>query len=239
MAHDQLEIAFASWVTDRFAPEIEGYCSILLNRIDPIFEDVDGEGHRAMDEFIKSAAKHARDEDYDDVVQAAYDHAQEAALQFFEMRAVFLATGVSGLFHLFERQLYLHINKELKPWLNKPIALWRDLEELIPHFGRKGRDDAPCSEFIDAFNNPDLQELRLVANTVKHGGDGSSYKQLVKNEAVVVSAARMEADYATGAHTVLGVDISVQRGDVERYRDSVLRFWRLKGTFHAPRSSFK
>ena len=61
---DQLEIAFDFSVTNRFAPEIEGYSNILLNRIDPIFEDVDGEGHRAMDEFIKSAAKHARDDDY-------------------------------------------------------------------------------------------------------------------------------------------------------------------------------
>jgi hypothetical protein len=239
MPADQLEIAFASWVTDHFAPEIEGYCNILLNRVDPIFEDVDGEARRAMDEFIKSAAAHARDDDYDDVVDAAYEHAQQTAQQFFEMRAVFLATGVSGLFHLFERQLYLHINKELKDWLNKPIALWRDLEDLIPHFDHKSRQDAQCTDFIGAFNDPDLQELRLVANTVKHGGDGSSYQQLVKNQAIVVSGARLEADYAAGAHTILGVDISVQRDDVERYRDSVLRFWRLNGTFWAPRSAFK
>jgi hypothetical protein len=132
-------------VTNRFAPEIEGYCDILLNRIAPIFEDGDGEGQRAMDAFIKSAAKHARDEDYDDVVEAAYDHAQAAELQFLEMRGVFLATGVSGLFHLFERQLYLHVNKELKRWLTKPIALWRDLEDLIPHFNRlQFGDPAAC-----------------------------------------------------------------------------------------------
>jgi hypothetical protein len=74
---------------------------------------------------------------------------------------------------------------------------------------------------------------------VKHGGDGSSYKQLVKNQAIVVSAARLEADFAGGSHTILGVDISVQRDDVERYRDSVLRFWRLNGSFWAPRSAFK
>ena len=74
-----------------------------------------------------------------------YDHAREAALRFFEMRAAFLAAGVSG------RQLYLHINKELKPWLTNPIALWRDLEELIPHFDHKCRQDAPCTDFIDGF----------------------------------------------------------------------------------------
>jgi hypothetical protein len=41
MPDDQLDIAFASWTTRQFAPEIEGYCNILLNRIAPTFEDVD------------------------------------------------------------------------------------------------------------------------------------------------------------------------------------------------------
>ena len=154
------------------------------------------------------------------------------------MRAVFLATGVSGLFHLFE-ELYLHINKELRDWLGKPIATRRDLEDHVPKFDHKRRRDTPCTEFIDAFNNPDLQELRLVANTVKHGGDGSSYKQLVNNGAVVVSQEWLDADYAAGAHTTLGVDLSVQRAGVERYRDSVRRFWRLDGMFLARRSPFK
>jgi hypothetical protein len=238
MARDQLDIAFGSWVTRRFAPEIESYSDILLNRIDPIFEDVDGEAHRAMDGFIASMSSRAREEDYDDVVQAAYDHAQETALQFTEMRAVFLTTGVSGLFHLFERQLYLHINKELRDWLTGPVALWRDLQDLIPRFDNKWHEDSPCMDFIDAFNDPDLRELRLVANTVKHGGDGSSYKQLVNMRAAVVDRQRVKDEFA-GPDTVLGVAIAVQRADVERYRKSILRFWRLNGTFWAPRSAFK
>ena len=118
---------------------------------------MDGEARRAVDEFIKSAASHTRDENYDLVVEAAYEHGKKMALQFFEMRAVFLATGVSGLFHLFERQRYLHINKELRDWLGNPIATWRDLEDLVPKFDHKRRRYTPCTDFIDAFNNPDLQ----------------------------------------------------------------------------------
>lgn len=238
MGQNRLTIAFGPWVADRFSPEIEGYSRILLERIDRIFEDVDGEGRRAMDEFIGTMSDRVHDEDYELVAEAAYGHAQSVALQFFEMRAVFLATGVSGLFHLFERQFYYHLNKELTGWLTEPVNQWRDLEVLIPRFDQKSPQGAPCSDLVDAFSDADLQELRLVANTVKHGA-GRSYQQLVDNNAIVVSHERLKGDYATGPHTVLGVDISVRREDVERYRDSILRLWRLDGTFWADRSAFK
>ena len=60
MPVDRLDIAFSSWVTQRFAPEIEGYCNILLNRIDPIFEDVDGEARRAVASHEAKKRAHER-----------------------------------------------------------------------------------------------------------------------------------------------------------------------------------
>jgi len=152
------------------------------------------------------------------------------------MRTVFLATGASGLFHMFEKQLYRHINKELKDWLTSPINQWRDLEPMIPKFNRKWRQDTPCPNFITAFNDRDLQELRLVANAVKHGDEGPSFNQLVKSQAVVVSKDRVEDDWTMGPYSVFGVNLSVQAADVMRYRDAVLRFWSLDGTFYAPRT---
>jgi len=99
---DQLDIAFGGWAYNVFAPDIEGYCNILLNRINPIFEDVDGEQERAAQEFMSAAASWYG-EDYQGAAEAAYEHAHDSAMQFMEMRAVFMATGVSGLFHLFEK----------------------------------------------------------------------------------------------------------------------------------------
>src|SRR6185312_11195078 len=110
------------------------------------------------------------------VLEAAYEHAFDAAIQFMEMRSVFLTTGVSGLFHLFERQLYRHLNKELAAWLQTPITEWRDVAFIIPKFDGKWGRLHPCLNLVEAFRDPDLQELRLVANAVKHGQDGQSYR---------------------------------------------------------------
>jgi len=60
----------------------------------------------------------------------------------------------------------------------------------------------------------------------------------VKNQAVVVSKDRISNDWTTGDYSMLGVDISVQTDDVERYQAALLRFWKLDGTFWAPRSLF-
>lgn len=235
---DELEITFGQWVYQYFAPDIHGYCDILLNRIDPIFHDVKGEQERAAQEFLHSIARRSHeDDDPSEVYEAAYEHAAERAMQFVEMRTVFLATGVSGLFHLFEKQLYRHINKELKDWLNEPISQWRDLEKMIPKFVQRRRH-GQSHVLINAFGNDDLQELMNVANVIKHGDDGSAYKKLKASNAVVVSQNRLKNDGTVGPYAVFKASVSIQREDVERYRNALLQFWKIEGTYFAPRSAF-
>jgi hypothetical protein len=238
MTADQLEIALGAWVYRHFMPNIDSYCDILLNRIDPIFMNVDAEEKRAYEEFLTGAPAYYADDD-ESAYEAAHEHAQEHCYQFIEMRSVFLATGVSGLFHLFEKQLYLHINKELKGWLTTPVTSWRDLDDLIPKFDRKWREDVQCLDFVEAFRDADLKELRLVANTIKHGSDGQSYKELVRSGAVVVDEERVKEDWTAGPYSTFGVSLSVQVDDVRRYQAAIRRFWEVDGTFCAARSAFK
>lgn len=239
MTAGQLEIALGAWVYRYFVPNIDSYCDILLNRIDPIFMDVDAEEKRVYEEFLASASTYYSDDDADTAYEAAYEHAREHCYQFVEMRSIFLTTGVSGLFHLFEKQLYLHINKELKHWLATPVTSWRDLEDLIPKFDRKRGVDVVCLDFVEAFRNADLKELRLVANTIKHGSDGQSYKEPVRSGAVVVDEERVKEDWTAGPYSTFGVNLSVQVDDVRRYQAAIKRFWEVDGTFCAARSAFK
>lgn len=234
----ELEIAFGHWVYEYFAPDIDGYCDILLNRIDPIFDDVKGEQERAAQEFLHSIARHYHeDDDPSEAYEAAYEYATERAMQFVEMRTVFLATGVSGLFHLFEKQLYRHINKELKYWLNEPISQWRDLEKLLSKFVQR-RQHGQSHALVNALENYDFQELMNVANVIKHGDDGGAYKKLKVANAVVVSQHRLEEDGTVGPYAVFKASVSIQREDVERYRNALLQFWKIEGTYFAPRSAF-
>lgn len=233
----ELQIWISGWVYDYFAPEINSYCDILLNRVLQIFDDLDGEQTKACNDFLRRANRSS--EDYEAMLEAAYDHALDHTMQFAEMRSVFLAAGVSGLFHLFERQLYKHINKELRRWLQTPIANWQDIEEIIPQFNQKFGESAPCLDLINAFRDFDLQELKLVANSLKHGDDGPSYRQLVSRKAIVVDKERLEKDGHAGPFSILKVNLSLEISDVERYREAIARFWSLDGTYCADRSAFK
>jgi hypothetical protein len=61
----------------------------------------------------------------------------------------------------------------------------------------------------------------------------------VKNQADVVSQARLHNEWPVGDSSVLGVSLAVQAEDVKRYQAAILRFWDLEGNFWAPRSAFR
>ena len=233
---NQLSIAFDSSSYRFFAPDIVRYTEILLKRVAPIFDDLDGEEERAAKEVLDHPGWGP--DDYEAAIVTANDHGRDAAIQLMEMKSVFLATGVSGLFHLFERQIYRHLNKELRDWIKNPINQWRDVENLVPKFRQRWKKEGEDLAFVEAFQHPDLIELRNVANAVKHG-EGSAYKQLLSMKAQVVSPLRLAEDWTIGPFSILDVNISIIPGDVERYQNAILRFWRLEGTYWANRSSFK
>lgn len=211
-----------------YAGPIRHYTSILLDRVAPLFDDAEGEQRRATDDLLSRWAAH--EDSYDQAVEAAYEHGQEHVLQFLELRSVFLTTGVAGLFHLFERQLYRQLNHELRDSLSKPIGSWTDAAAAITALKCHNGDGANALHV--AFEDPDLRELRLVANTVKHG-PGRSMDELKAAGARVVHPARVSDDWTVGDFSVLGVAIVVEPDDVRRYEAAILRFWALEGTFWA------
>jgi hypothetical protein len=212
-----------------FAPAIKSYCSILLDRILPVFADPEAEQERAAEEAMASMA--GWNEDYDGASEAAYEYGIEQGMMFWEMRTVFLATGVSGLYHLFEKQLYRQLNHELGQWSDHIVSDWKEASDIIALFS-----EAHCKgpTLQQAFSDPDLRELVDVANAVKHGDNGRAMRRLRKNKAVVVNPARVQEDWTTGRFSILGVSLVVLPEDVIRYRDAVLRFWELDGTFLCP-----
>jgi hypothetical protein len=107
----------------------------------PIFEDVEGEQRRATEEAFAAGHWH---QDEESAAEAAYDEGIAQAIMFMEMRTVFIATGVAGLFHLLEKQLYRFLNDEIgryrfmirrkKQDVPLVIGKWEDAEALIKAF---------------------------------------------------------------------------------------------------------
>ena len=222
-----------------FRPAVEKYADILLQRFLPIFEDVDGEQQRAAQEMLDAQGWTG---DCEAAAQAAYDYITEQVLIFLEMRSVFLATGVAGMFHLFEKQIIRHIGKELHYFelLNEKGSLveidrWSRADELIRQLHYRASGDGPS--LLDVWKSLDLKELREVANAVKHGA-GRALSVLRSMGAPVVEPSRLSNDWTVGPFSILSVPISITAEDVIRYRDAILAVWRVRGTFSLPPESY-
>lgn len=223
-----------------FAPAVRNYTDLLLTRFLPIFDDVEGEQERAMANALAHNRWH---EDEASAMEAAYDEGISSALMLMEMRTVFIATGVAGLFHLFEKQLYRYLNQELRRFhltrrvrkqdVPLVIASWSDADAVIREFPRVLRSWGDGGTLIDAIASPGLAELREVANAVKHG-PGRAMDALHAMNAAVVDPARIEGDFTTGQFSSFGLAIAIQPSDVIRYRDAVLAFWGVRGNFGLP-----
>lgn len=210
-----------------FGSPIRHYADILLSRVMPLFDDIDGEQQRAADEVLNAPIWGL--DDYEAAMETAHEHSMDHVVQFLELRAVFLASGVAGLFHLFEKQLYRFLNHELRSNLIRRIDRWEDAASVIAGLDQPS-DTAGKTALQVAFENTAIRELRLVANVVKHG-EGRSYDDLKAMRARVTEEARLEDDFTTGPHSILGVALAIDRDDIERYVAALLAFWSLEGNF--------
>lgn len=220
-------VCFGSWNRSIFGSPIRHYAEILRSRVMPIFDDLDGERKRIADDVL--AAPHWGPDDLDSALEAAYEHSLEHTLQFMELRTVFLATGVAGLFHLFEKQLYGFLNHELRRNLTKSIERWEDAVVAINTLDQP-KNISGQTELQVAFNAPAIKELRLVANVVKHG-QGRSYDDLTAMGARVIDPRRLTNDFTIGQHSIFGVALAIDNDDIDRYVEALLAFWSLKGNF--------
>jgi hypothetical protein len=146
MSHANLYIDSATEAV--FSPAIRNYTTLLLTRFLPIFDDVEREQQRASEEALANSSNWHEDEA--SVAEHAYDEGIAQAMMFMEMRTVFIATGVAGLFHLFEKQLYRFLNQGISRYqfmirrknTDVPLVIskWDEAEEIIKAFPVTRRD---------------------------------------------------------------------------------------------------
>ncbi|MGI4828833.1 MAG: hypothetical protein ACRYFU_11685 [Janthinobacterium lividum] len=230
-----LTLAFDSSVGEYFAPDIEAYCDILLGRIMPIFNEADSVYREA------SAAYKARFSEIPnlpiEIEEQAHEHASITAMQFAEMRDVFIAVGVSGLFHIFEKQVYRHLNRDFERHGIESICHWDHAKHVIDRFTHRYEDHeiVECAALVSALKNTDLQELESLANSVKHGTNGRSFRALIKSDSPVVAGPRDGDDISP--QTILKVDLTITSQDVLRYKAAIIAFWSVEGEFWVPYES--
>lgn len=210
-----------------FIAEVEMYIRVVEERLLPVFDTVDEEATElAQKEFDERMAQPA--DDYFDPADAAY-HASEQGLVYYELlsgvRQSLLNIAAVHLHHLFEQHLFAFYKKELLSPQEEMANPHYSLSNIRRRLEKYNIDISKCSSWSK------IDELRLVANTAKHGEGKSSEKlKLLRPEMFVHPTLRDDSAFAnfgpgSAERPLSGSDFFVLMEDFKEYTQSVLRFW--------------
>lgn len=209
---------------------IAGFRQAIYNKVLPGFESISAEAEAvAADEFERLGQMAAFDDlDVSDVAEGA----NQAGVAFYEMmsdgRQALLNILSVSLHHLLEQQLLLfHRRNLLRPTEKSENSLFTRPEAL--------KRLAACGIDCTRFKSwPKREELRLVANTVKHAEGSSSRELYALRPDLFVSPfdRRMKLDRRVARLSprpvftpLAGEDIYVTSEDLALYFDAASAFW--------------
>jgi len=146
----------------KFTPSIKTLTRVLFHEIESEAEDY---ADRVFHEYPA-----AEDTDPSDVAQWAMEEGIELYDSLSIMKSNHLLMTVTMLFHMWEQQLICFTIRELTTYtkLGKKVFSWRDVKDILCLYGIR-------IEETEVW--PKIRELRVLANTVKHG-DGHSARDL-------------------------------------------------------------
>lgn len=212
-----------------FVSQINAFCDVIINRLLPTFVDVDKEADEvAQAEYERLGSLPAGEYTAWDMGDIA-EQALEAGLSHYQalegVRQSVLNLAAAALYHMFEQQLLLFHRRQVLHSSEEDSIPKLKMRELKKRLLDGGLD----IESLESWSK--VNELRLVANSVKHA-EGTSSEQLRKlrpdlfvdpslqdeNLSWLASATRVYLPLA-------GQDIYVTSDDLENYRSEVVLFW--------------
>jgi hypothetical protein len=212
-----------------FIPQVNAFCDAVINRVLPTFAGIAKEADDvAQAEYQRVGSLSATESEILDMADIA-ERAQEAGLVYYEalegVRQSLTNLAAAALYHMFEQQLLLfHRKQVLHPSEEDNISKIK-----IGELKKRLLDGGLDIESLESW--PKVDELRLVANCVKHA-EGVSSEKLgkLRSDLFVHPASRDEdlARLSSSARVYLplaGQDVYVTVDDFEAYRSAVVLFW--------------
>ena len=211
-----------------FAKRITFFCDSILTRVLPTFESIAQEADRlANQEFERFGHLPVTDENVD--LADFAETAQGIGLEYFDVmtgtRQAVLNYATAGLYHMLEQQLLLFHRRQVLSSSEENNVKLLKLSELKARLA----DGGICIDKLPSW--PKIDELRLVANTVKHGeGDSAMRLREIRPDLFVPPSLRAEIftvgkDGKTRHMPWYGEDLFVGSDDLRDNKDAALRFW--------------
>jgi hypothetical protein len=223
------------WIRNVYVSEIEWMKRSVFDHILPSFPDPDAEADKARDAAWEAAI--SQPSDYSDDLSSYVDWATEKGLETYEgfakMRQAAVNLSATMLWHLLEQQMLVFhmrqvLSKDEEVEARQDPGIRRRLSNL-DEFHKRLEADGCSMRALPSW--PKVDELRLVANAVKHG-PGKSLDDLYKIRPDLLTLPESKTlDLPLQQHLAWvekpagGEDIYVRDADLAIYFDAAISLW--------------
>jgi hypothetical protein len=210
-----------------FAPQLREMVDALERRVLPGFAGIEAEAEAHSEELWNdiTSAPGTGDEDLSDFAEAAQEAGVDRYMLLDGIRQGIVNLFAASLYHAFEQQVITFLRKELLHPIEANDSQLFGMQEFQKRLSSHSIDVTALESW------PVIDELRLVANTVKHA-EGKSAEKLHQvrpdffrqpgfpelGEWVIRSKPRV-------FQPLVGKDLYVEPKDVRAYLTSLLQFW--------------
>jgi hypothetical protein len=210
-----------------FAPQLREMVDALERRVLPGFSDIEAEAQAHTDELWSelSQGPGTGDEDLSDLAEAARDAGVDRYMLLDGIRQGIINLFAASLYHAFEQQVMTFLRKELLHPTEESNSRLFDMQEFQKRLSDHGIE-VTASKSWSA-----IDELRLLANTVKHA-EGKSAQRLHELRPDFFRKAGFPelGEWVTRwkprvFQPLVGKDLYVEAKDVRAYLQSLLQFW--------------
>ena len=220
---------WAGYFRGEFTPQLRAILEVLEKRLLPGFAGIEQEAEKlsqeAWDAFM--AAPATGEEDPSEFAEVAEQAGVSHYLLLDGIRQGMVNLFAAAIYHAFEQQVMLFLRREMLHPREENNAKLFGISEFQNRLKAQGIDvaDLPSWRKVD--------ELRLVANTVKHA-EGKSARDLHDIRPDLFEHPQFAGMPFSGGgarvfQPLVGEDLYVSLDDVREYCNSVVQFWKEFG----------
>ena len=211
-----------------FIPAVRRVEDVFLNRILPTFSTIEAESNAFTDRLWEDAMSQpyfGDGPDDSEIAEAVQDAGISHYLGLKGMEQGVLNCCALFLYHLYEQQLMLFHRRELLSIRDQNDPTLFTHKEVHARLRLAGVDPKTFAVW------PKLEELRLLANTIKHGEGKSSQDllalapQLFSSPSLAGSPFYVLASSGRVYTPLVGEDIYVSPAKIGEYSDAIEGFW--------------
>ncbi len=210
-----------------FIPGIDFFSRCLEEKIVPAFDSIENEADAVEREAFENQSDYIDPENYDPADAA--ENAFERGLEYYQWMKGTLQGVINlftaGLYHLLEQQLLLFYRQELLSIDEKNNMSLLEFNKAKSRLLTHGINIENFESWLK------IDELRLVANTVKHA-DGSSAQNLQSRRPDLfsrsVTTSIMNSNITLGPvfTPLTGDSVYITQSEFKKYVSSVKKFWK-------------